>query len=226
MHISIIMDGNRRYAEKKNLFPKFMGHVAGKKALEKLLLNWIKMKEPKYLTLFAFSVFNLKKRNPIEKAFIFKLLEHGFRELLSTKEIFTEKIRISFIGRKQDCPKSLAKLMEQIEDKTKKHSKKFLNFCICYDGQEEIANAFNTMLSKKLKKADEKTIKKNLYTRNLPPVDLLVRTGGEKRLSGFLLWDASYAEIIFRDENWPEYNIALLKQDMTEFKNRKRRFGK
>lgn len=226
MHLAIIMDGNRTYAKKKKLFPNFMGHFAGKKNLEKLLLEWAKMKEPKHLTLYAFSLYNLKKRNPIERAFIFKLLEQGFKELLDTKEIFTKKIRVSFIGKKQDCPRNMISVMEKVEAATKNHNKKFLNFCICYDGQEEISNAFNQMAVDKIKKADEKTIKKYLYTKNIPSVDLLVRTGGEKRLSGFLLWDISYAEIIFRNETWPEYSIELLQEDIKEFKHRKRRFGK
>ena len=224
MHVGIIMDGNRKYADKKKLFPRFKGHLQGKKNLEKFLLDWTKSKEPKYLTLYTFSLYNLK-RNIIEKKFIFHLLEKGFKELLDTKEIFENKIKVSFVGKKEKCPIKLRKLMEKIEKQTEKHNNKFLNFCICYDGHEEIANAFNEMIGK-IKKTDEKTIKKYLYTKNLPPADLIIRTGGEKRLSGFMLWDVSYAEIVFKEETWPEYSYKIFKQDLKEFRKRKRRFGR
>jgi tritrans,polycis-undecaprenyl-diphosphate synthase [geranylgeranyl-diphosphate specific] len=226
MHTAIILDGNRRYAEKKKLFPRFLGHKEGEKTLKRLLLYWFKMKGPKHLSLYVFSLYNLKNRNPIEKHFIFKLFEKGFEELLLTKEIHKQKIHVSFIGKKEACPKSFRELMEKIEDKTKDYKNKFLNFCVCYDGQEEITNAFNNMLKNNIKKADEKTIKKCLYTREIPVVDLVIRTGGEKRLSGFLLWDTSYAEMIFKEETWPEYTPDMFEEDLEEFRRRKRRFGK
>ncbi len=226
MHVAIIMDGNRKYAEKKGLFPKIKGHIEGKKSLERLLKHWVKMEEPKYLTLYTFSLYNLKNRSSIEKKLIFKLLEMGFKQLLKRKDIYQNKIRIYFIGKKEKCPKSLQNLMSKIEEKTKYHKNKFLTFAICYDGQEEILKAFNKMIKEKVKKVDEKIIKKYLYTKELPPVDLMIRTGDEKRFSGFLLWDISYAELIFRKQTWPEYTPKMFENDLKEFKRRKRRFGK
>ncbi|MCD6547266.1 MAG: di-trans,poly-cis-decaprenylcistransferase [Nanoarchaeota archaeon] len=226
MHVGIIMDGNRRFAQKEKLFPRFKGHLYGKLALERLLKHWVKMGKPKYLTLYAFSLNNLKKRSTIEKRFIFKLLEIGFKELLNSQDIFKNKVKILFVGKKEKCPKSLQNLMKDIEQKTKNHKNKFLTFCVCYDGQEEIVNSFNNMIKKGVKKADLKTIKKYLYTKDLPQVDLMIRTGDEKRISGFLLWDISYAELIFRKETWPEYTPKMFEDDLKEYEKRKRRFGK
>ncbi|MCD6576171.1 MAG: di-trans,poly-cis-decaprenylcistransferase [Nanoarchaeota archaeon] len=226
MHVGIIMDGNRRYAKMKKLFPRFRGHLEGKKALETLLKAWIKMKEPKYLTLYAFSLYNFKNRSSLEKKFIFALLKKGFMELLKYEDVFKREVRINFIGDTTKCPKSLLNVIDEVIEKTKNHKKKFLTFAICYDGQQEIVDAVNEILTSKGKKVTVNNFKKYLYTRELPPVDLIVRTGGEKRLSGFLLWDTSYAELIFREETWPEYNVTMLKQDISEFRRRKRRFGK
>lgn len=227
MHAGIILDGNRRYAEKNRIFPRFIGHMYGKKALEKLLIWWAKKtKEPKYLTLYVFSLHNMQKRSRIERHFILKLIESGFKELLDTKEVFKNKVHISFIGNKKQCPKSLVNIMEEVEAKTNKFKNKYLTFCICYDGQEEITNAFNEIAAKGAKQIDKVLLKKHLYTRNLPQLDLLIRTGGEKRLSGFLLWDASYAELIFHNETWPEYDMEMFENDIAEFKQRNRRFGK
>jgi len=226
MHVGIVMDGNRRYAKKRGIAPNFRGHLYGKKSLERFLKYWIKMEEPKYISLFAFSLYNLKNRNFVERAFLFKLIEGGFRELLETEEIFDDKIRISFLGNRRNCPKSLKGLMKKIENATKSHNGKFLNFCVCYDGQEEIVNSFNSMMKNGMTKADDAVIKKYLYTKNLPPVDLMIRTGGEKRISGFLLWDISYAELIFREKTWPEYTPKMFENDLKEFGKRKRKFGK
>jgi len=220
------MDGNRKYAVKKKLFPKFKGHIEGKKTLERLLNYWAKLKEPRYLTIYTFSLFNLKNRNPLEKKFIYKLLEIGFNQLLKRKDVYENNIHISFIGKKEGCPKSLQNSMKIVEEKTKTHKNKFLTFAICYDGQEEILQAFNKMIEEKVKKANLRTIKKHIYTKNLPAVDLMIRTGGEKRISGFLLWDISYAELIFRKQTWPEYTPKMFENDLKEFRRRERKFGK
>ncbi len=226
MHIGLILDGNRKYAKKKKLFPAYKGHVEGKKALEKIMFYWAKQKEPKYLTLYVFSLYNLKKRNKIERFFILNLIKREFKKILKVKEISEEEIKIVFLGNREICPKSLRNLMDEIENKTKKHRKKTLAVCVCYDGQEELVEAFKKIKDKKIKNITKETIKNNIYSNELPPIDLVVRTGGEKRLSGFMLWDASYSELIFKKKTWPEYTIKDFKEDIKEFKNRKRRFGK
>ncbi len=226
MHVGIIMDGNRKYAKKLNLSPSYKGHVEGKKTLKNILMFWAKQDEPKNLTLYTFSSKNLEKRNKIERTFIFHLLKKGFKELSKNEQIFENEIKVIFIGNKEKCPKSMQKIMNDLEEKTKKHNKKTLAFCVCYDGQEEIVNAFEEIKKKDINKISKKEIKKNLHTSELPPVDLVIRTGGEKRLSGFLLWDVSYSELIFNEKKWPEYTISDFKKDISEFKNRNRRFGK
>ena len=226
MHIGIILDGNRKYAREKKLFPAYKGHIKGKEALENLLYYWVKQKEPKHLTLYAFSLYNLENRSKIEKTFIFHLLEKGFKKILETEEVFKNKIKILFLGKKEKCSKKLQKLMKEIEEKTKNHDKKTLSFCVCYDGQEELVEALKKIKDKKIKNITKETIKNNIYSNELPSVDLVIRTGGEKRISGFLLWDLSYSEIIFKKKRWPEYTINDFKKDIKEYKNRKRRFGK
>lgn len=222
MHCGIISDGNRKYAEKKNIFSKFRGHLTGKRALKKLLLYWAEKEEPKYLTVYAFSLYNLENRSKMEKKFIFKLMEKGSKQLLETKKIFENKIKVLFLGDKEKCPESTRKAMEKVEEKTEKHSGKTLSLCVCYDGQQEIVDAFNKIDGK----ATKEKIKNKLHTKDLPPLDLMIRTGGEKRISGFLLWDISYSEMIFRRELWPEYTPEMFEEDLKEFENRKRRFGK
>lgn len=223
MHVGIILDGNRRYAKKRKI-PPFLGHLYGKKNLEVFLKSWIRMKEPKYLTLYVFSLKNLEKRSKLEKNFIFKILEDGFKELLHEKDIYKFNVNVSFIGKLEKCKKSMIKVMNEVVKKTKKHKRKFLTFCVCYDGQDDIVNAVKLILKNKVN-VTKRTIKKYLYTKNLPPLDLIIRTGGEKRLSGFLTWDSTYSELIFKKVMWPEYKIKMFIKDLNDFKKRKRRFG-
>ncbi len=226
MHVGLILDGNRKYAKKKKIFPSYKGHTEGKNALEKILFYWAKQKEPEFLTLYVFSYYNLKKRNKLERYFILNLIKREFKKLLDVKEIFDEEIKVVFLGNKEMCPKGLLNVMDEIEKKTKKHKNKTLAICVCYDGQEELVEAIKKIKDKKIKNITRETIKNNIYSNELPHLDLVIRTGGEKRLSGFMLWDSSYSELIFKKKTWPEYTIKDFKEDIKEFKDRKRRFGK
>jgi tritrans,polycis-undecaprenyl-diphosphate synthase [geranylgeranyl-diphosphate specific] len=227
MHVGIIMDGNRRYAEKMGIHPRYRGHLEGKSTLEKLISEWVNnMKEPKYLTLYSFSLYNLKNRGVIEKKLLFSLLKEGFKELVAMPDIRKNKVRINVIGNMSECPKGLKSVFSEAMEATKNYKGKVLSFAVCYDGQDEILNAVKKIISNNVKRIDKNTFEKYMFSYGLPPLDLVIRTGGEKRLSGFMLWGSSYAELIFRDVLWPEYTPAMFRKDILEFHNRERRFGK
>jgi len=224
-HIAIILDGNRRWAQKHALKP-WEGHEAGSKTLKKLLKYWVDSDIP-YLSLYTLSLDNFIKRSEIEKRFLFHLFKINFRELLEDELIHKGKVKVKILGKWELLPdKELKKLLKEVMEKTKDYDKKTLSFLICYDGQDEIVNAVQKLIGKGVKKVTPELIKQNLFTSELPPVDLLIRTGGEKRLSGFLLWDASYAELYFTETLFPDSVPKTFDEAIEEYKNRKRRFGK
>jgi len=227
VHIGIIMDGNRRFAQKHSMNP-WEGHEAGRKTLKKMI-NYFGNKESatKYLTLYTFSLENLKNRSELEKQFLFKVLTQGFKELLDEHVIFDKKININVIGRWELLPdKGLKDAIQKSIDATKTHKNKFIRFAICYDGQDEIVHACQKIVDSNAKKVTPELIKQNLFTSELPPVDLVIRTGGEQRISGFLLWDASYAELYFTETLFPDSVPDTYENAIEEYKNRQRRFGK
>lgn len=226
-HIAIIMDGNRRYAKKHKL-KSWEGHEVGKKTLKKLVLHWLNTKIEN-LTVYALSLDNLKKRSSTEKKFLFALLAEGFDELLKEPKIFKKQVNVGFLGRWDLIKyKELRKSIQDIKKATKKFNKKSLNFAIAYDGQDEIVQACKGVVKSKISsnKIDSKIIKKHLYSSKLPPVDLLIRTGGDQRISGFLLWDISYAEFYFTPLLFPSFTPKQFDKAIKEFKKRQRRFGK
>jgi len=222
-HLGIIVDGNRRWAKKKGL-PAFKGHEEGAKTLEKILKK-LKETSIKVVSLYVWSLKNHEKRSVMERKKIFQLLRVFFNKLFKTLE--KEKIKVVFSGRWQET--EMKDFIKNILDKTKNFENKIINFCFMYDGQAEIVDAVKKIISKNIPKESitEEVIKENLYTKNLPPLDLIIRTGMEdgKRLSGFLLWDSSYAEFIFHNTYWPDYTEEMLIKDIEEFNRRKRRMG-
>lgn len=223
-HIGLILDGNRRWSKKHALKP-WEGHEAGRLTLSILTRYWASKTDIKYLSLYALSLKNFLGRSSLEKKLLYGSLERGFIDLLNDKLLKKEKIRVKIIGKWNLLPdKRLKKVLNEIISKTKKHNKKVLSFFICYDGQDEITEAAKEM--KNVQRITRSTIKNNLFTKDLPPVDLLIRTGGEHRLSGFMLWDVSYAELYFTDILFPDFTPSSFNNAITEYKNRKRRFGK
>ncbi len=218
-HIAIIMDGNGRWAQEKGK-SRFYGHYAGAEVVEPITL---KAKElgVSYLTLFAFSTENWKRpREEIDV--LFKL----FKEYLIRKEesILKNGIKMKFIGRKDRIPKDLLQYMEDIEQKTRKNSSIILTLAVDYGGLDDITRAFNKLLKEK-NEVTQEDIKKALDTCFLPAVDLLIRTGNEKRISNFLLWDLAYAELFFCEKYWPDFTPEDLCMIVEDFSKRKRRFG-
>lgn len=220
-HIGIILDGNRRYAKKLGLQP-WKGHEEGAKKLSELIDEILKI-NIKELTLYTFSTENFN-RPKIEVDFLMKLFKKGFEELMSKKEYIT-RIKINFAGDKSLFPEDIRDMMNSVEEKTRKNSDLILNFAMAYGGRNELINAIKNIVRKNIdpEEIDEKLIYENLYIKE--DVDLIIRTSGEKRTSGFLPWQSVYAELIFVDKLWPEFTKEDLHLCINEFNNRKRRFG-
>jgi tritrans,polycis-undecaprenyl-diphosphate synthase [geranylgeranyl-diphosphate specific] len=227
-HVAIIMDGNRKWAQKHKLKP-WEGHEAGRKALDRLVRYWVDS-EVKFLSLYSLSLDNFSKRSSIEKQFLYKLFKVGFTDLLKDKITHDAKIKVLILGKWELIPdKELKALFREVMEKTSGYSNKVLAFYICYDGQDELVEAAKRIAQKygtAPDKISNEVLKANLFTSGIPPVDLLIRTGGEQRLSGFLLWDASYAELYFTETLFPDSVPATFDAALEEYKNRKRRFGK
>ena len=217
-HVAIIMDGNGRWGMKyKN--SRNAGHKAGLSTVEKIIKQTIKNKI-KFLTLYAFSTENWKRPKK-EINYLFNLLENFLR----TKLINFEKndIKLKIIGKK-NFSKSLNDLLKKSELKTKNNTKLQVNLALNYGSKSEIINAVNK-LNKQNLKINEKNISLNLFTKNIPDPELLIRTGNTKRLSNFLLWQLSYSEIFFEKKLWPDFNTNDFNKIIKKYKNLKRNFG-
>ncbi|MDD5417558.1 MAG: polyprenyl diphosphate synthase [Candidatus Nanoarchaeia archaeon] len=228
VHVGIILDGNRRWAKQKGLSSS-QGHLAGYESLRRLLFFIVDTKI-KYTTLYSLSVENITKRSRSELESLFELITVGMEELSKEPKIKENKVKINVLGRKSMLPDKLREKIENIENSTKNNKGHVLNFCIAYDGQDEILDAVKKIIKQKIPE-DEMTkekIRENLYSPELPPVDFIIRTGMEDgaRISGFMLWDSSYAEFKFRKEYWPGYTKDMFVEDIEDYAKRQRRHGK
>ncbi|MCK4280640.1 MAG: di-trans,poly-cis-decaprenylcistransferase [Candidatus Lokiarchaeota archaeon] len=227
-HIGLILDGNRRWAKKRNLNMN-LGHLAGYETLRKILFSFLDL-GIKYLSVFALSNENVKKRSPQELQYIYNLIINVIDVISKDPVIKEEKVRMNVIGRLSLLPPDVREKINSLIETTKDYDQKFLNICIMYDGQEEIIDAVKKILDDKINSKDVNIdlIKNYLYTKDFPELDYIIRTGMEDgaRISGFLLWDASYAEFRFRDDYWPDYNEEMLIEDIREYLRRTRRRGK
>ena len=220
-HVAIIMDGNGRWGlEKKN--SRNYGHLKGIKTVEKVIKCTIKQQIP-YLTLYAFSTENWK-RPESEINFLFNLIKTSLKRNL--RKIIKQDIKINIIGRKTNLPKDIIKIIELVEKKTFNNKRIVLNLALNYGSKEEILNAFKIFFKGKKKNITIEKFEKNLYTKNIPDPDLMIRTGGTKRLSNFLLWQLAYAEIFFVNKLWPEFNENDYYKIIKKFYKIKRNFGK
>ena len=226
-HVGIILDGNRRFAKKLMLKP-WKGHEFGAEKVKKLL-EWAKDVGIKELTLYAFSYENFNRPKK-EFDYLMYLFRKEFDNLIDNKDISKNKIKISFLGRLYLFPKDIQERMYRIMDKTKNNDKYIVNFAMAYGGRAEIIDAVKR-IGEKIKEGnlDVKSINEKLFNDNLymgDDADLIIRTGGEKRTSGFLPWQGTYAELIFVDKSLPEFEKEDFLQCIKEFQSRKRRFGK
>lgn len=222
-HIAIIMDGNRRWAKEKNL-PTALGHKEGVNALRKTVRACDKF-GIKYLTVYAFSTENWN-RKPEEVDFLMNLVAVTLAN--ETAEMNKENVRIRFIGNLTRLSKKLQSILADSVELTKNNTGVTLQIALNYGARDEITNAVKQILSKGLNKDEitQQTISKYLYTSGIPDPDILIRTGGERRISNYLLWQIAYSEIIVRNEFWPDFSESSLKEAILEFGNRQRRYGK
>jgi len=217
-HVAIIMDGNGRWGL-KNKSSRNEGHKAGLKTIDKIIKKTIE-KNIRYLTLFAFSTENWKRPKK-EINYLFKLLENFLKKRI--KDLNNKNIRFFVIGKKNFSIK-LNKLLKSAEKQTKSNNILQLNLALNYGSKSEINNAIK-LINKKKSKISEKNISNNLYTKNIPDPDILIRTGNTQRLSNFLLWQSAYTEIFFEKKLWPDFNEKDLNRIIKKFVNIKRNFG-
>lgn len=221
-HIGIILDGNRRFAKRLMLEP-WKGHEYGADKVEKLL-DWAKDLGVREFTLYCLSSENIKSRPKGELEYLFKLMRKEFREL-DREKIEKHKIKIKIVGDLSLIPKDLAEQCKQLEKDTEKNSNYIINFALAYGGRQEIIQAIKKIVSNKIKpeQVNEETFEENLWLSSQP--ELVIRTGGEKRTSNFLPWQATYSEWIFLDKMWPEFTKKDLIKAIEDYKARKINFG-
>lgn len=232
LHLGIIMDGNRRFARRLMLQP-WKGHEWGADKVEEVM-RWCIELNVRTVTLYTLSLENLTGRPPGELNFLFHLMAQTAKKVLENPEhdVHKNKTRVRIIGRKNLLPPKLQELLSKVEEVTKNYDQYNLNFAVAYGGRQEIVDAFRKMINKidsgELKKdnVDEETIKENLYTADISDPDFLIRTGGERRLSNFMLFQSAYAELYFLDTFWPEFSKEDFLRAIWDFQQRKRRFGK
>jgi undecaprenyl diphosphate synthase len=215
-HVAFIMDGNGRWGQKKNKSRNF-GHLNGVKNVKKIVQSSVKLHIPT-VTFFVFSTENWK-RPKSEVNFLFQLIINYFNEEL--KSVISNGIKINIIGKTSKLSPKIKKTLKRVTQLTKKNKKIMVNLAINYGSKDEIINA----VQKAKNKITIKKLEQNLYTRDLPDPDILIRTGGRKRLSNFMLWQLAYTEIYFLDKLWPDFSDKDLKKIVKNFKNVKRNFG-
>ena len=219
-HVAIIMDGNGRWGLKKQRSRNY-GHLKGLNTVNKVIKTSIKLDIP-YLTLYTFSTENWQRpQNEIN--FLFDLIRKSIKKNL--KKIIKQGIKVNILGKRNGLPKDIIKTIRLVENKTKKNKRLNLNLALNYGSKEEIINAFKKIIVSENKKFDIKKFQKNLYTKNIPDPDILIRTGGTKRLSNFLLWQLAYTEIYFVKKLWPDFNEKDYFNIIKKFKFTKRNFG-
>ena len=226
-HIAIIMDGNGRWATNKG-FSRDKGHTEGRESAKEMVRTCAKI-GVKNLTLFAFSSENWK-RPKLEIELLMGLLHNSL--ITELKELQKNNIRLKTIGDTSKLPIIVRKFLEKVCDQTKNNDLMTLTLALSYGSRDEIINSVKEIADKvknniiSVEKIDESLINQHLYTRNLPDVDLMIRTSGEKRISNFLLWQSAYAELYFSDKLWPDFKSEHLLNAIEDYKNRERRFGK
>ena len=226
-HVAIIMDGNGRWAKDKGL-PREFGHQNGVNSVKSIVQEAYKS-GIEYLTLYAFSIENWDRPSD-EVSSLMSLLVSTLRDEFD--DIFDKDIKLNAVGEINSLPKEVVSELEFIINKTKNNRKMNLTLALSYGGKQEIFNAVKMIADKvknnliELNNFDDSIINSHLYTKNLPDVDLLIRTSGEQRISNFLLWQIAYAELYFTDVYWPDFSKDDFNLALENYKSRERRFGK
>ena len=226
-HIAIIMDGNGRWAKRRNQ-PRVFGHRQGAKSVRKVVEATARL-GINNLTLYAFSTENWNRPKHEIKT-LMKLLVNALKNELGL--MMKNNIRLNAIGHTDMMPTNVQQELQEVLDETKENTGLVLTLALSYGARQEILRAVQEISHKvknniiSVENVDDNIINKHLYTQNLPDVDLLIRTSGEVRISNFLLWQIAYAELYFTDELWPDFNETSLHKAIAEYQKRERRFGK
>ncbi|CAG7597211.1 Ditrans,polycis-undecaprenyl-diphosphate synthase ((2E,6E)-farnesyl-diphosphate specific) [Paenibacillus solanacearum] len=216
-HVAIMMDGNGRWATRRGL-PRTAGHVAGMHAMRETI-RFCHQAQLRYLTLYAFSTENWKR--PKEEVDAIIRLVHEFMTERTLGELNRNQIKVSFIGDTAKFDPDTRRIMEQAVHVTRFNMGMTVNFAVNYGGRSDIVRAVKTMVTEENGSVSIDAFESRLYTSGCPNPELLIRTSGEKRLSGFLLWQSAQAELWFTDEMWPSFNEALFYQALYEYQCRK-----
>ncbi|MFB3818552.1 MAG: polyprenyl diphosphate synthase [Candidatus Methylomirabilales bacterium] len=232
-HIGLILDGNRRYARSIGLRDIIDGHRRGAQKLEEVL-NWCEELDIRMVTIWILSTENLQ-RPPEELVGLLGLIEHKMRDTATDPKIHAKRMRIRAIGKLELLPETLRAAIRQAEEATREYDRFFLNVAVGYGGRQEIVDAVQSLLRERqaqgmdLRRAIDEvnadSVSKYLYTYDLPDPDLIIRTSGELRLSGFLLWQSAYSEFYFCDAYWPAFRRIDLLRAIRSYQQRERRFG-
>jgi len=221
-HVAIIADGNRRWAREHNL-PVLAGHVQGIEALRPVVRR-ARDCGIETLSVYTFSTENWGRPDE-EVTGLFGLIDGAVRQY--TDELVAEGVRVRVIGRLHEAPADVQRSIRGAEDRTRGGAGLTLNICFNYSGRAEIVDAARALVAARAdpNEVDEAHFSEHLYTAGQPDVDLLIRTGGDRRTSNFLLWQAAYAELVFYDKFWPDFTVDDLDDALAEYERRERRFG-
>ena len=229
-HVAIIMDGNRRYSKLQGNMNAIEGHKRGVDTLENVL-EWCIDLGIDIVTVYAFSTENFK-RSEDEVKDLMKLFVDSFLSISTNKKIHKNEVRLQAVGKLDLFPEDVRDAIKDAEQSTEKYNKRLINIAMGYDGRIEIVDAFKKIAQQvkdgeiEPEEIDEKMINDNLYTAGLEDPNLVIRTSGEERLSGFLLWQSSYSELYFTDSLWPELRKVDFLRAIRSYTQRQRRFGK
>jgi len=223
LHVAMIMDGNRRWAKDQGM-PAVEGHRAGYETMKKVG-DWCLARGVKTLTVYAFSTENWK-RSEVEVNFLMSLLEHALEKELNY--FIDRKIQLRVLGRREGFSSKIIELIDKAEAATKDFDAMTFAICLGYGGRAEIVDAVREIAREGIAPdaIDEDSISKRLYWPNMPDPDLIIRTSGEERLSGFLLWQSAYSELYWLKKNWPALEEKDLDDAFAEYATRQRRYGK
>ncbi|MBI2454116.1 MAG: di-trans,poly-cis-decaprenylcistransferase [Parcubacteria group bacterium] len=225
-HIAVIPDGNRRWAKTRGLDP-WIGHHHGAQTLKKITRD-IFDSGIKYFTFWASSEDNIKKRDPLEVAFYFKLVKMAFRDFEKDDYAHVNQIKVDFLGSWEKMfPEDVKEVLCRVKEKTKNYNRYFLTFLLAYDGRSEMLQALEKISKNNpVTQITPELLKNNLLTAELPPVDLVVRTGGEPHWSaGFMMWDVADSQLFFTETLWPDFNKKELAKALSNYAATQRRLG-
>ena len=228
-HVSIIMDGNRRFAWGSNI-GRDMGHHHGKEKLKEVM-DWILDLGIPYLTVYALSTENMRERPEDELESLYDLYIAGLDEIAEDPRIHSRGVKVQAVGRLESLPSRVREAIDRAESRTADYSDFLFTVCLAYGGREEIIDAVREVADDHakgelaLESIDSAQISARMYTADLPDPDLVIRTSGEERISNFLLWQIAYSELHFTDVHWPSFSKNDLYEALESFQSRRRRYG-